>query len=213
MEEFRALQEDCFFELCRKYQLVDCGRISAWNVNKSNANNMENTAQLKALLLGAGFSATTVESQYVGFVYCGSMGNEPCFIDPPPFKKQRIIGYSFLVFDDKNTGRLRELLVRLGRFYAQEKITYHNAAANQFYMIRTRPNKRGHIRQRHKIEFNASEFKNNAEFLAKKTLHFAMIEERIIQQYHEYDDTLLKYTSPHKQVLVNEFKRWQNKSY
>lgn len=211
MEEFRVLQEDCFFALCQKYQNVDCGRISAWNVNKANEANRENTAKLKALLLGAGFSVTTVESQYYDFVY-SAMTHEPCFVDPSFFKKQLVMGYSFLVFDYKNTGRLRELLVRLGRFYSQEKITYHNAAANQFYMIRTRPNKRGHLRQRHNIEFNASEFKNNAEFLAKKTLHFAMIEEKIIQQYHEYDDTLLTYTSPHKQVLVNEFKCWQHKS-
>lgn len=209
MAAFKALQEDCFLALCQKYQNVDCGRISAWKGSHSAETNRENSAKLKALLLGAGFSVSTIESRYFEFVPCEPMGKEPCFIDPPPLKKECIIGCSFLVFDYRNSGRLRELLVRLGKFYEQEHITYHHAAGNQFYMIRTRPHARNCMRQRKKIEYSASELKSNAEFLAKKTLHICMQEERIINEYHEYDDTLLKYTSPHKQVLVTEFKRWQ----
>lgn len=122
MNNFIPLQDGCFTELCQRYQEVDCGRISAWNGSKFNEKNIENTILLKRLLLGAGFSVTTVESQYFDFVFCGTPEDKHRWICPPPYKKQFFIVYSFLVFDCQNSGRLRELSVRLGKFLSRSTL-------------------------------------------------------------------------------------------
>lgn len=209
MKDFRFLQSSCFFELCEKYQFSDCGRISAWNGNKSTEENKHDTAQLKAILLGAGFSVTTVKSHYFELVYCGGLSDNVIEIEPIPFRQENIRGVSFIVFDSKNSSCLRHVLVRLGKLFAQRYITYHDVLSGQYYTIQTPEHKRDLVDKR-VTEFNPTEFRNNAEFLAKKTLHTlrAMQEEEIVNKFHEYDDTLHKYPEIDQRILVREFEQW-----
>lgn len=81
--------------------------------------NIENTIRLKRLLLGAGFSVTTVESQYFDFIFCGTSEDKQRWTCHPPYKKQFVICYSFLVFDCQNSDRLRELLVGWASFLSK----------------------------------------------------------------------------------------------
>lgn len=209
MEDFKFLQSNCFFELCEKYQYVDCGRISAWNCNKSTEENKHNTAQLKAILLGAGFSVTTVKSHYFDYVYCGGLSDRVIEIEPMPFRKEYIKGVAFLVFDCSKSGRLRHVLVRLGKLFAQRYITYHDVLSGQYYTIQTPEHKRDLVDKR-VMEFNPTEFRNNAEFLAKIPLHNhrLMQEEVLVNKFHEYDDSLHKYSEIDQRVLEREFKQW-----
>lgn len=58
--------------------------------------NIENTIRLKRLLLGAGFSVTTVESQYFDFVFCGTLEDKQRWTCHPPIKNNLLLAILFL---------------------------------------------------------------------------------------------------------------------
>lgn len=123
VNEMESINESSLSRLWRKYKESDSGTITAFRGERSRKENIANNAKLQAVLVGAGYSVTSVDS-----VYIENYGT--------PDAKQ-VKEKSFIVFDYKNTGKLKKDLMRLGELYDQDSITFNDVSEGTYYLIGT----------------------------------------------------------------------------
>ena len=115
------IYENSIAELCTKYEGSDSGAISC--IKKFTEENTEQSAELKAVLIGAGYSVTTVNGLYIE-----NNGTK---------EARQKKAHMFVVFDRHKTGSLKRDLTKLGSLYGQDAVTYHEASSGCSYLIGT----------------------------------------------------------------------------
>ena len=186
-----VLTESGLSRLWRKYQESDSGTITAFRGERSKRENMANNAKLQAALVGAGYSVTAVDG-----VYIENYGTPDA---------RRVKEKSFIVFDYKNKGTLKKDLMKLGELYDQDSITYNDVEEGVYYLIGTSRRENAYPGYHKVIKLGKPMFGKDGEFYSTvKGRPFVFESEVNEMDVHEYDDTLIKYNTPHKSVLVRE---------
>lgn len=191
VNEMESINESSLSRLWRKYKESDSGTITAFRGERSRKENIANNAKLQAVLVGAGYSVTSVDS-----VYIENYGTS----DAKQVKEK-----SFIVFDYKNTGKLKKDLMRLGELYDQDSITFNDVSEGTYYLIGTSKRENSYPGYHKEIKLGKPLFGKNGEFYStvngRPFVFEDIVDESII---HDYDDVLLKYNTQHKSVLVRE---------
>lgn len=104
------LQESSLSRLYAKYKDCDSGTISAFRGYRTYKENMALHKKLVGKLLGAGFSVTKVQGTYVENY-------------KTPYAKE-VNELSLIVFDNKKSGKLKNALMKFGKEFEQDSITY-----------------------------------------------------------------------------------------
>lgn len=191
------LNESSLSRLWRKYKDSDSGTITAFRGEYSKKENLSRNAELKAALLGAGYSITSIDG-----VYIEQYGTD---------KAKRVKEASFIVFDYKNTGNLKKDLMRLGEKYDQDSITFNSVSEGNYYLIGTSKRSDSYPGYKKEIKLGKPMFGKNGEFYSSVNGRpFVFQEETITEEFHDYDDTLLNYSTWHIKVLKDTANKFLN---
>lgn len=136
--------------LYSKYKNFDNGIISASRASYSKDENKHRTLELKTALIKLGYSVTTINSTYIEN-YNSSNAVE-------------VHDKTFIVFDQYGKGNLRENLIKLGKKYEQDSISYCNANNEECVLIGT--NKTGYPGLEIEKKLEKSMFENSGEFFS-----------------------------------------------
>lgn len=115
------LNESSLSRIWRKFKECDSGTISAFKGYRTHKENMEKHRELMGKLLGAGMSVIKIQGTYIENY-------------KTPYAKE-VHELSLVVFDHKKTGKLKDILIKLGREFEQDSITYCNASTGDYYLI------------------------------------------------------------------------------
>jgi hypothetical protein len=115
------LTESSLSRLWKKYKECDSGTISAFRGYRTHKENMAKHHELVGKLLGAGLSVTKIQGTFIENY-------------DTPYAKE-VHELSLIVFDYKNHGKLKDVLMKLGAEFEQESITYCNAETGDYYLI------------------------------------------------------------------------------
>lgn len=97
---------------------------------------------------------------------------------------------SFIVFDHKNKGTLKEDLIKLGRKYDQDSITFNSVKDGNYYLIGT--NCTGYPGISKEVKLGKPMFGKNGEFFSNiKGRPFVF--ESVISENYCYDCTMTSY--------------------
>ncbi len=186
------LYESSLAELCTKYAGADSGAISCIK-EFSEEGKIVRSAELKAVLVGAEYSVTTVNGLYIE-----NNGTKDV---------SKTKAHMFVVFDRHKTGNLRRDLIKLGLLYGQEAVTYHSASSGTSYLIGTskKPGSRPPYGQEVRLEGRL--FGRNGTCPAScNGIPFVFQSEG--RGEHGFDDVLRSYSGVwHKQALSNLAKK------
>lgn len=169
VNEFRQLEYK-LSKLFKKFKNFDYVLIKCCKENELNA-------ELKMLFIGAKFSVTTIEGYY------HTNGDKEAY---------------FLVYDCKSKGNLRELLIKSGRYFKQERIVFHNAANNETKLIEIL---KENVPCEEEIKLDNPYFENEKFYLPLKDALF-VAQDTVSDERHQFNDTILFYTTWHKQYIV-----------
>ena len=188
------LNESSLSRLWKKYQDSDSGTITAFRGEYSKKENLARNAELKAALLGAGYSVTSVDGVYIENY--GSANENPV--------KEK----SFIVFDHKKTGKLKADLKRLGLRYDQDSITFNSVSDGNYYLIGTSKRDDSYPGFGKEIKLGKPMFGKSGEFHSSVKGRPFVFEETLTEEYnpHSYNDVLTNYSTWHIKVLTNKAK-------
>lgn len=188
------LNESSLSRLWKKYQDSDSGTITAFRGEYSKKENLARNAELKAALLGAGYSVTSVDGVYIENY--GSANEKPV--------KEK----SFIVFDHKKTGKLKADLKRLGLRYDQDSITFNSVSDGNYYLIGTSKRDDSYPGFGKEIKLGKPMFGKSGEFHSSVKGRPFVFEETLAEDYnpHAYNDVLTNYSTWHIKVLTNKAK-------
>ena len=187
--------------LWMKYKNFDSGTISA-NINKNPVgDNTRNFAELHAALIGAGYSVTDIDCDYIENYETQQELN---------IKKKYLI-----VFDYKNRNKLKNHLITLGEIYDQDFITFNSAKEDKYYIIGTSKNRpENYPGYRNEKVLDKSMFSKSGEFYSSiSDLPVIFNENSIINECHSYDDTIYEYNIWHMKILVDLAKKFLNQNF
>ena len=195
MKTFKQfISESSLSRLYSKYKQCDSGTITGYRAENTTQKNKENNAKLKAALVGGGFSVTAING-YTTENY-GSAD------------EKRVAEKSFIVFDRNNTGNLKQTLIKLGRYFDQDSITFSDAQTGQYYLIGT--SKRENSYPGYNVEklLGKPMFGQDGEFYSSiRGRPFVFTE-----CAQPFDDTRLNYHSAHNQFYKRVFNQLTNES-
>ena len=144
------LNESSLSRLYKKYKDFDSGTISASRSYNTNEENKQLTLQLKTDLIKLGYSVTAING-----VYIENYG-KPNAVEV----KEK----SFIVFDQYNEGKLKDDLIKLGKKYEQDSITYSSVKDGEYYLIGT--NSTGYPGLGKEVKLGKSMFGKSGEFFS-----------------------------------------------
>lgn len=193
MSKAKAFLEHGPARLFSKYKNCDYGTISAYCSGKTMEENQENSAKLKAILIGAEFSVTAVDGTFL----------EKC--SSPDVRE--IKKHFFLVFDYKNKGSLKELLTKLGEIYDQDCISYRSAADGVYCLIGTAKREMAYPGYQNVMILDTPLFNGDGRFNAA-IQGSPFVFDAVSEEYHDFDDTLLNYNTWHKQIVVRGYEKF-----
>lgn len=165
----KQLTESSLSRLWRKYKEFDSGTISACRGDNTNKINDKRTLELKTELIRLGYSVTAVAGTYI-----------------ENFKKpnaREVREKSFIVFDRLGNGTLKADLIRLGKKYDQDSITYSDVAGN-YYLIGT--NSTGYPGMGVEVKLGRPMFGKTGEFFSRVNGRPFVFEE-MVQGYYNFD--------------------------
>lgn len=119
------ITESSLSRLWRKYKECDSGTISACRGEMTPEENDARTKKLKDYLLNLGYSVTAVKGYYIE-----NYGTP---------KERPVEEKSFIVFDQFKTGKLKKDLIRMGKHFNQDSITFNSVKDGNYYLIGTSP--------------------------------------------------------------------------
>lgn len=198
VETSDILQESSLSRLWRKYKDSDSGTITAYRDEIPLKEKQRRNAELKAILIGAGYSVTAIDGYYYE-----NYGTE---------KEKRVKEKSFIVFDYKNTGNLERDLRRLGELYDQDSITYNSVKDGNYYIIGTSKRPESWPGYNVKRKLGRPMFGVKGEMWSEvKGRPFVFKEDSINEsERHAYDDTLFRYGVWHIKALKDKAKEILN---
>lgn len=175
-------------ELCTKYSGADSGAIACIK-EVSKEDNAEKSSELKAVLLGAGYSVSTVYG-----LYTENNGTQDA---------SQAKAAMFVVFDRNKTGSLKRDLVRLGELYGQDAVTYNSASAGSSYLIGTSRKPGSRPPYGEEVRLESPLFGRNGQCPASAS-GIPFVCQYAYSSKHGFDDVLTNYSGVwHKQVLSN----------
>lgn len=116
-----TLNESSLSRIWRKNKEFDSGTISAFKGYRTHKENMAKHRELVGKLVGAGMSVTKIQGTYIENY-------------KTPHAKE-VHELSLIVFDHKKTGKLKEILLKLGKEFEQDSITFCDASTGDYYLI------------------------------------------------------------------------------
>lgn len=167
-KSFAPLNESSLSRLWQKYHEFDSGTISACRGNLTKEENKKRTLQLKTDLMKLGHSVTAVKG-----VYKENYGQKD---------EREVHEDSFIVFDQKNTGKLKEDLMKLGAKYDQDSITYTDKT--DYFLIGT--NKTGYPGFHKEVKLGKPMFGKNGEFFSSVNGR-PFVFESVGQSHYDFD--------------------------
>lgn len=175
------LNESGLSRLWRKYKEFDSGTISAFRGEYDKAENNRRTARLKSILLAKGFSVTAIDG-----VFIENMGTP---------NEKKVKEKSFIVFDRNNTGKLKEILVKLGEKFDQDSVTFNDVSEGNYYLIGTTKRDGTSPKYHESVRLGKPMFGESGIFHSSvKGRPFVFSEEtELSEEYHDFDDNILKY--------------------
>lgn len=185
------IKESSLSRLWRKYQQCDSGTISAFRGEYSYKQNMERSRKLSAILVGLGYSVTSIDG-----VYIENYGTDQ---ELPVNEK------SFIIFDIKQSGKLKSDLIKLGEMFDQDSITFNNVQRGTYVLIGTSKRTNYYPGYKNEVVLGKPMFGEGGQFHSKISGRPFVFKEGI-----DYcDDTLMNYNTWHKAVLVREARKIQ----
>ena len=177
MQTFKNfLDESSLSRLWKKYHEFDSGTISACRGNLTKDENKQRTMQLKTDLIKLDYSVTAVNG-----VYIENYGKDDA---------REVHEKSFIVFDHKNKGTLKDDLIKLGKKYDQDSITFNSVKDGNYYLIGT--NRTGYPGYEKQIKLGKPMFGKNGEFFSiVKGRPFVF--ENLTSDNYSFDCTTLSY--------------------
>lgn len=145
-----VLNESSLTRLWKKYKDYDSGTISACRGSLTSKENKERTFQLKTDLVKLGYSVTAIKG-----VYKENYG-QPDEIE--------VHEDSFIVFDHKASGDLEENLLKLGKKYDQDSVTFSSVSDGEYWLIGT--NNSGYPGMGNRVKLGSAMFGKNGEFFS-----------------------------------------------
>jgi len=123
------LNESSLSRVYTQTKKYDSGTISAFRSSKdcnegeefSKSENKKNSSILKAKLLKAGFGVTKIDGAYIE--------------NYNTTNAKTVKEDSYLVLDIKNSGKLKETLIKLGEEFEQDSITFQDHNTGNYYLI------------------------------------------------------------------------------
>ncbi|CBJ93940.1 hypothetical phage protein [Campylobacter phage CP220] len=112
--------ESSLARLYKHYKEHDSGTISAYRGENTKEENQENNKKLKNYLLANGYSVTQIQGTYEE---TDSKGN-----------KKIVKEISFIVIDINDTGKLKKVLINVGKKFNQEAVTF-STKSGDYYLI------------------------------------------------------------------------------
>lgn len=186
------LNESSLSRLWKKYQDCDSGTITAFRGEYSKKENLARNAELKTALLGAGYSVTSIDGVYIENY--GSANEKPV--------KEK----SFIVFDHKKTGKLKDDLKRLGLRYDQDSITFNSVSDGNYYLIGTSKRDDSYPGFGKEIKLGKPMFGKSGEFHSSVKGRPFVFEETEDCSPHAYNDVLTNYSTWHIKILTDKAK-------
>lgn len=196
--QVKNLNESSLSRLWRKYQDSDSGTITAFRGEYSKDENMKRNAELKAALLGAGYSVTAVDG-----VYIENYGSK---------NEKRVKEKSFIVFDYNHTGKLKADLKKFGQKYDQDSITFNSVSEGKYYLIGTSKREDSYPGFGKEIKLGKPMFGKSGEFYSsvngRPFVFESELNESISVHSHDYDDNLTKYSTWHIKVMKDKYREF-----
>lgn len=187
------LTESSLSRLWKKYQDCDSGTITAFRREYTKKENLARNAELKAALLGAGYSVTSIDGVYIENY--GSANEKPV--------KEK----SFIVFDHKKTGKLKGDLKRLGLRYDQDSITFNSVSDGNYYLIGTSKREDSYPGFGKEIKLGKPMFGKSGELFHSSVKGRPFVfEETEDCNPHTYNDVLTNYSTWHIKILTDKAK-------
>lgn len=170
------MKKSPLFKLWQKYQEVDFGIIAAARSNFDHQENAQRALQLKTDLIKLHHSVTTV----TGF-FIENYGQE---------NATQVHENLFLVFDRRGKGALKEDLIKLGKKYDQDFVTYNSTREGNYYLIDIKRSDDPNLKAELKLE--SPKFEEKGEFCLKVEGSPFVIE-GLSQDACAYDYDITKY--------------------
>ena len=188
-----TITESSLSRLANHYENHDSGTISAFRGEYEKSENMKRNAKLKSILLGAGFSVTSIKGYFTE-----NYGTP---------EARDVKEESFFVVDYNDKGNLKNTLIKLGELFGQDSITYSNKHSD-YFLIGTSKKENAYPPYHTEMKLGRPMFGKNGEFYSRVNGRPFVFEESINNDRHDFDDTLLKYNTAHKQILVREARKY-----
>lgn len=131
------LLESSVTRILSKIKEFNCGIITAYRGDKTEAENRENNAKLLAFLRSKGYSVTAVKGSYIE-----NFSNDK--------EKKKVSENSFFVSSEGELDKLRYDLYRVGRLYDQDSVLIIPKGGEDAYLLGT--SKRGNSYPRFNTE-------------------------------------------------------------
>lgn len=196
MRNFRIksknVNESGLSRIYQHYMEHDSGTISAFRGDIDLKENKERNKELKGYLLSQGYGVTSIKG-----IYIENYGKEDA---------REVDEESFFVVDLKDSGKLKEDLIKMGKKYNQDSITFSKSGNEDgvYYLIGT--NKDGYPGEGKKIKLGKAMFGKDGEFYSKiNGRPFVFESYKNVNSYHDFDDSLKKYSLFSKKYIKETF--------
>lgn len=191
-----GLTESSLSRLYQKHKDSDAGTISAFRGERTRKENLDLNKKLKWLLIGGGYSVTEIDG-----IWTENYGKP----DQKEVKER-----SFIVFDRKQSGKLKDDLIKFGRMFDQEAITYWNRKSGNYVVIGT--NKNGFLGDGGIKQLSTPMFGQDGKMYSKISGRPFIFSECVSGEF-AFDDDLLKHSIYVRQFMENEYERTQREKY
>lgn len=188
----KRVNESGLSRIYQHYMEHDSGTISAFRANIELKENKNRNKELKGYLLSKGYGVTSIKGTYIE-----NYGKENAV---------EVDEESFFVVDLEDSGNLKQDLIKMGKKYDQDSITFSKSGneGGAYYLIGT--NEDGFPGLGKEVKLGKAMFGKDGEFYSKiNGRPFVFESYKDVASYHDFDDNLRKYSLFSKKYIKETF--------
>ena len=189
----KKVNESSLSRIYQHYMEHDSGTISAFRGNLELKENKARNKELKGYLLSKGYGVTSIKGTYIE-----NYGKEDAI---------EVDEESFFVVDLEDSGNLKQDLIKMGKKYDQDSITFSKSGSEggAYYLIGT--NEDGYPGLGKEVKLGKPLMSKDGEFFSKiNGRPFVFESYKDVSSYHDFDDSMKKYSLFSKRYIKETFK-------
>lgn len=191
----KKIDESGLSRIYQHYMEHDSGTISAFRGNLELKENKARNKELKGYLLSKGYGVTSIKGTYIE-----NYGKEDA---------REVNEESFFVIDLEDSGNLKQDLIKMGKKYGQDSITFSKSGneGGLYYLIGT--NEDGFPGFGKEVKLGKPMFGKDGQFHSKiNGRPFVFESYKDVSSYHDFDDSIKNYSLFSKRYIKETF-RWE----